>query len=137
MSLENGSPIFRVDPLPRFERSLKALKKGFKSKRQEQQFVEAVMLLLQGLVQEPRHLDSRLETIPKGIGLSDGIEFRKLRFEVPGTSGAAGEGRLMYLVNYEDCLIHLLWIYTHEEFKGRPPEKDLRQILREALGMDE
>jgi hypothetical protein len=137
MSLENGSPIFRVDPLPRFERSLKALKKGFKSKRQEQQFVEAVMLLLQGLVQEPRHPDSRLEAIPEGIGLSDGFEFRKLRFEVPGTSGAAGEGRLMYLVNYEDCLIHLLWIYTHEEFRGRPPETDLRQILREALGMDE
>jgi hypothetical protein len=137
MSLENGSPIFRVDPLPRFERSFKALKKGFKSKRQEQQLIEAVMLLLQSLVQEPRHPDSRLEAIPKGVELSDRVEFRKLRFEVPGTSGAAGEGRLMYLVNYEDYLIHLLWIYTHEEFKGRPLEKDLRQILREALGIDE
>ena len=36
----------------------------------------------------------------------------------------------MYLLNYGECLIKLVWIYTHEEFKGRPPEKDLKQMLQ-------
>jgi hypothetical protein len=133
MSLENGSPIFRIDSLPKFERSFKALKKGFKSNRQAQQFLEAVTTLLQALAEEPRHPNSRLEPIPKGVDLPDGCELRKLLFQVPGTSGASGEGRLIYWVNCPDSLIQLLWIYTHEEFKGRPPEKDLRQILREAI----
>jgi hypothetical protein len=41
----------------------------------------------------------------------DGWEFRKLAFNVPGTAGAAGEGRLVYLVSDRDALIKLLWLY--------------------------
>lgn len=89
--------------------------------------------LIRALVQEPRHPDSRLEPIPKGVAVPDEWEFRKLVFEVPGTAGAAGEGRLVYLVSDRDGLIKLLWLYTHEEFKGRPPDKELKQVLQEGL----
>jgi hypothetical protein len=133
MSLENGSPSFRIDSRPKFDRSFKALKKGFKSKRQEQQFVAAVTALVEALAEQPRPPESRLEPMPKGVAIPAGGEFRKLVFAVPGTAGAAGEGRLMYFVHEADGVIQLFWIYTHEEFKGRPPEKELKQILREAL----
>jgi hypothetical protein len=133
MSLAHGWQMFRVQPLAKFERSAKVLKKGFKSRRQQQQFVDAVTELIRALVQEPRHPDSRLEPIPKGVEVPEGWEFRKLLFAVPGTAGAAGEGRLVYLFSDRDSLIKLLWIYTHEEFKGRPPDKDLRQVLQEGL----
>lgn len=128
--------MFKVQLLGKFERSAKVLKKGFKSKRQQQQFVDEVTALIRALVQEPRHPDSRLEPIPRGIELPDGWEFRKLVFDAPGTAGAAGEGRLIYLVSDRDFLIKLLWLYTHEEFKGRPPDKDLKQVLQEGLEED-
>jgi hypothetical protein len=79
MSLETGFLMFSVQPSAKFERSAKLLKKSFKSKRQEQAFVECVTAIVRSLVQEPRDPDSRLEP-----------------------------------------MITLLWIYTHEEFKGRP-----------------
>jgi hypothetical protein len=133
MRLANGWPMFRVQPLAKFERSAKVLKKSFKSKRQQQQFVDAVTALIRALAQEPRHPDSRLEPIPKGVEVPDGWEFRKLVFDVPGTAGAAGEGRLVYLVSDRNCLIKLLWLYTHEEFKRRPPDQALKQVLQEGL----
>jgi hypothetical protein len=136
MSLANGWLMFRVQPLAKFERSAKVLKKSFKSKRQQQQFVDAVTGLIRALVQEPRHPDLRLEPIPKGVAVPDEWEFRKLVFEVPGTAGAAGEGRLVYLVSDRDALIKLLWLHTHEEFKGRPPDKELKQVLQEGLEED-
>jgi hypothetical protein len=88
--------VFSVQPTPKFERSAKILKKSFKSKRQEQTFVDCVTAIVQSLVQEPRDPDSRLEPIPKGLNVPENGEFRKLVFQVPGKSGAAGEGRLMY-----------------------------------------
>jgi hypothetical protein len=136
MNLANGWQMFRVQPLSKFERSAKVLKKGFKSQRQQQQFVDAVTGVIRALALEPRHPDSRLEPIPRGVEVPEGWEFRKLIFNVPGTAGAAGEGRLVYLVSERDGLIKLLWIYTHEEFKGRPPDQDLRKVLREGLEGD-
>ena len=43
----------------------------------------------------------------------------------------------MYWVSYENNLITLLWIYTHEDFKGRPADQDLKQVLRDALDESE
>jgi hypothetical protein len=137
MSLGNGFLVFEVQPTSKFERSAKVLKKSFKSKRQEQAFVDCVTAIVRSLVQEPRDPDSRLEPIPKGLDLPKNCEFRKLVFQVPGRSGAAGEGRLIYWVSYEKNLIMLLWIYTHEEFKGRPADQDLRQVLRDELEGEE
>jgi hypothetical protein len=43
----------------------------------------------------------------------------------------------MYWVSDEKNLITLLWIYTHEEFKGRPTDQDLRQVLKDSLQEEE
>jgi hypothetical protein len=39
-------------------------------------------------------------------------------------------------VSDRDALIKLLWLHTHEEFKGRPPDKELKQVLQEGLEED-
>ena len=54
MSLENGFLVFNVQPSAKFERSAKVLKKSFKSKRQEQAFVDCVTAIVRSLVQEPQ-----------------------------------------------------------------------------------
>ena len=132
MSSENGSPVFKIIASDKFTRTAKSLKKGYKSKRSEQEFVDCVAGIVEALTQDPRPDSSRLEPLPKGVDISD-WEFRKLMFDLAGRSGASGEGRLMYLLKYSECLLKLVWIYTHEEFKGRPPEKDLKQMLQELL----
>lgn len=133
MSSENGSPVFKIIAADKFTRTAKSLKKGYKSKRSEQEFVNCVAGIVESLTKDARPDSSRLEPVPKGVNILD-WEFRKLMFTLPERSGASREGRLMYMVNYNECLIKLVWIYTHEEFKGRPPEKDLKQLLQELLG---
>jgi len=39
----------------------------------------------------------------------------------------------MYLVNASTCVIRLLWIYSHEQFSKRPPDKDLKDVIQETL----
>ena len=119
-------------PSSKFERSIKLLKKSYKSKQDAQTFVAVVTNIVQGLVIEPRPENSRLETWPSNLR-SDDQEFRKLVFILPGRKGASGEGRLMYLIDDARQIIHLVWIYTHEEFKKRPPDKDLKGIMQELL----
>ncbi|MEH2372264.1 MAG: hypothetical protein V7K15_04120, partial [Nostoc sp.] len=43
------------------------------------------------------------------------------------SKGASGQIRLMYLVNTTDCVIKLVWIYSHEQFAKRPTEVDLKE----------
>ena len=95
--------------------------------------MDCLAAIVDALTKNSRLEASRLEPIPKGVEISNDQEFRKLVFPMPGRSGASGEGRLMYLVNYNDYLIKLVWIYTHEEFASRPPEKDLKQLLQNIL----
>jgi hypothetical protein len=133
MNSENGSPSFRVIPSGKFERTARKLKKDYKGQRSQQAFVDCLAAIVDALTKNSRLEASRLEPIPKGVEISNDQEFRKLVFPMPGRSGASGEGRLMYLVNYNDYLIKLVWIYTHEEFASRPPEKDLKQLLQNIL----
>jgi hypothetical protein len=145
MNSENGSPNsdpqasepgkaenYRVVPSGKFERTVKSLKKGYKSKQDAQTFVGVVTNIVQGLTITPRPDSSRLESWPSNLR-SDEWEFRKLVFILPGRKGASGEGRLMYLIDDARKLIQLIWIYTHEEFKKRPPDKDLKGIMQELL----
>ena len=67
------------------------------------------------------------------MALSEELEFRKLRFAIPDLRGASGQGRLMYLINSTQHKIILVWIYTHEEFAGRPDDKSLKVSLQDAI----
>lgn len=78
---------------------------------------------------------ARFEPWPKGFTeeTQSSWEFWKIRFSMPRLRGAKGQGRLMLLLSRQEKLILLVWLYTHEDFEGRPPEKSLFQYLREAL----
>ncbi|MGK7891501.1 MAG: hypothetical protein AB4042_19395 [Leptolyngbyaceae cyanobacterium] len=52
---------------------------------------------------------------------------------MPGLQGASACGRLMYLVDRERRLVVPVWIYTHAEFDGRPPDDRLSTELRDAM----
>jgi hypothetical protein len=86
------------------------------------------------LCSDPYLPQSRSEPLPSNITLPEGIEFRKLEFKMqPRRGGASGEGRLMYLVDSEQYLVILVWIYTHEELPGRPDDKSLRSTIQDAI----
>lgn len=56
---------------------------------------------------------------------------------MPQLRGAAGQGRLIYLLNTTRKEVTLVWIYTHAEFEKRPPDKSLKRLLREIMESEE
>ena len=52
---------------------------------------------------------------------------------MPGLRGSAAKGRFIYLVHEATCIVEPIWIYTHDEFDARPPDRDLRDAFREAM----
>ncbi len=47
---------------------------------------------------------------------------------MPGLSGQAGKGRLIYLVEIETRLSVPVFIYTHTRYPSRPGDKDLKKM---------
>lgn len=39
----------------------------------------------------------------------------------------------MYLVDREHCTVKPVWLYSHEQFVKRPPDKDLKAIIQAIL----
>lgn len=52
---------------------------------------------------------------------------------MPGLSGAARQGRIMWLICDASKTVSLIWIYTHSEFEKRPADKDLKKVLEDAI----
>jgi hypothetical protein len=127
-----GLPKFSKVPTRNFERWLKRLIKYYKGSREKQAFIAFVFQLVDELCDEPRPSNSALEPIPGKMTLEE-LEFRKLRFTMPGLRGASGQGRLMYLIDSTESKIILVWIYTHKEFEGRPDDKSLKISLHDAI----
>ncbi|WP_202895817.1 hypothetical protein [Iningainema tapete] len=72
------------------------------------------------------HPSSEDEGFPKGC-YQPVFKFRKIKFGMPELQGAAECGRLMYVIHEEQCIVYLLWVYTHAEFPKRPSDDDLRR----------
>jgi hypothetical protein len=86
------------------------------------------------LCSDPYLPQSRSEPSPSNIILPEGLEFRKMTFKMqPRRGGASGEGRLMYLVDWDQYLIILAWIYTKDEFSGRPDDESLMSEIKDAI----
>lgn len=129
-----GSPTFRISPSDKFTRSYKELRKRYyKGDKAKQTFQDWITQIVTNLSTNPQMPGTFLESWPRGMGQPEEWEFRKLYFDMPNLRGASGEGRLMYLVNRNQNLIKLVWIYTHEEFEKRPPDKNLKQLLQELV----
>ena len=46
---------------------------------------------------------------------------------MPELQGIAEYGRLIYVIHEELCIVYLVWVYTHKEFRKRPHDDDLRK----------
>ncbi|MBD2097121.1 hypothetical protein H6F90_18640 [Trichocoleus sp. FACHB-591] len=121
-----GSTPFSIEKSENFARSLKKLSKAY-----NKEFIEIVVNILEGLIDAPYPPSSRDEPLPSKIKLPEGWTFHKLEFRC--SKGASGQIRLMYLVNEEVSVIKPLWIYSHEQFVKRPPDKDIKNSIQEAL----
>ena len=128
----NGSLIRRIRRLPRFQRDIENLTKSHyrKNKKDRTSFLELVAKIIESLAVDPFPSRSRDEPWPHGSAVG-GWQFRKLEFPMPGLRGASGQGRLMYLASQEEVVP--FWLYTHEEFSGRPSDSELMLWLRHVL----
>lgn len=114
-----------------FVSSFQKLLKTYKSKSQQQEFIQFISDKLKELLKNPYPLDSRQESLPKKVILPNKCTFHKLAFKYE--NGASGQIRIMYLVNEKDLIIKPIWIYTHEQFSKRPPDKDIKNVINESL----
>ncbi|MEC4984700.1 MAG: hypothetical protein SAJ37_15890 [Oscillatoria sp. PMC 1068.18] len=139
MSSASGLPAYQIKPVHKFERSYKELLKRHykKSKKAQQLFQSKINQIVKDLSDDPFLLNSKSEPIPGKLNKLEEWEFRKYYFKMPNLQGASGQGRLIYLVNKNERMILLVWIYTHEEFAKRPPDNILKQILQDTLDSNE
>jgi hypothetical protein len=86
--------------------------------------------LIIALLENPRAYKNRLEPLPKPLGHQNpDWEFRKLEFNIDGLSGDPGQGRLMFFYRPKASQIVLFWVYTHEQYEGRPSNDELKSAF--------
>lgn len=131
-----NSDSFRTRRLGNFDRTYKYLIKTHYRKNHDDRtsFEERLARYLSLLRSDPRppRPFGHAEPWPKG-SYREGWELWKLDFDMPGLRGAAKHGRLIYMIDTEGSTVYLLWIYTHTQFPGRPPDKSLKQLTKEAV----
>jgi mRNA-degrading endonuclease YafQ of YafQ-DinJ toxin-antitoxin module len=121
-----GLPLFSLEKSDNFGRSFKKLAKAYKI-----DLVAIVGNCLKDLMANPYPPTSRDEPLPKKTNLPQGWTFHKLELRVG--KGASGQIRIMYLVNEETLEISPLWIYSHEQFKKRPPDQEIDNVIQEMF----
>ncbi|MCD8487324.1 MAG: hypothetical protein LRZ84_11485 [Desertifilum sp.] len=121
-----GSTPFSIEESDHFKRSFKKLAKIHKAK-----FIDLIANTLEELIDNPYPNNSRNEPLPGKIQLPEGWTFHKLELWL--AKGASGQIRLMYLVNSTTYTIIPVWIYSHEQFAKRPPDGDIKSVIRELL----
>ena len=123
-----GSTPFLLEKIENFEETFRKLGK---SKAYDKTFTEKIGRVLESLLHDPYPKDSRKEPLPSKTKLPDGCSLHKLKIKVG--RGNSGQVRLIYLVNETKFTILPLWLYSHEQFKKRPPDKDLREVINNEL----
>ncbi|MCF4968140.1 hypothetical protein [Nostoc sp. CMAA1605] len=121
-----GSTPFSIEKSDNFQRSFKKIAKFHGAA-----FVEMLSQTLEDLIEDPYPQNSRQEPLPGKIQLPGEWTFHKL--ELRFSKGASGQIRLMYLVNSLTHTIKLVWIYSHEQFKKRPADTDLKSVIQEII----
>ncbi len=121
-----GSTPYLIEESENFKRSFKKLAKVYGT-----DFVELVAEALKNLTEDQYPRNSRSEPLPGKMQLPEGWTFHKLELRL--SKGASGQIRLMYLVSTTECVIKLVWIYSHEQFAKRPADKDMKSVIQENL----
>jgi len=125
----SGCETYQIVLLERFEGSLQKLIKSHyrKNERARNSFLELIEYFISELRKNPGSCPlSEDEGFPKGCH-QPVFKFRKIRFDMPELQGATGCGRLIYVIHEELCIVYLVWVYTHKEFRRRPHDDDLRR----------
>jgi hypothetical protein len=135
----NGSETFHIRRSENFKRTQQKLVKDHYRKNPKglENFIELIQKLVMSLsvVPRPNPPLGHLEPFPKGSS-QQGYELWKLEFNMPQLQGGAKQGRLIYLLNLAQKQVTPLWIYTHAEFKKRPPDRELKRFLLEVIEAD-
>ncbi len=126
-----GSTPFLIEKSTNFERSFKKLVKTYKSKSQQQEFIQVISKHLEKLIINPYPPKAKFEPLPSGLKLPDEWQFYKLVLTI--AKGASGQIRLMYLVDEKQRVIKPLWIYNHQQFEKRPPDGDIKDVIQEIF----
>ncbi|GET41253.1 hypothetical protein [Microseira wollei] len=135
----NGSGEFQIKLSENFEREQQKLIRVHyrKNPAAAAKFIELIQqfIIILSINPRPRPPLGHLEPWPKGTNCA-GWELWKLEFKMPTLRGAAGQGRLIYLINTVQKQVVLVWIYTHAEFEKRPPDQNLKRLLGEIIESD-
>lgn len=123
-----GSLRFSLETTDQFNRTFKKLAK---SKAYGKNLKDVVSEVLKGLLNDPYSSNSRDEPLPRGTRIPEQWTFHKLSIKIG--QGASGQVRLVYLVNEADRIIKPLWLYSHEQFKKRPPDREIQGSLKDIF----
>ena len=125
-----GSTACQIKRTENFEQTLKALLRSHyrKDKGAEQDFLKLLERKLSSLAVGSQLPRTTLESWPPA-SFVEGWQLWKHHFSMPGLSGSASEGRLIYLTHSKKGILILLWIYTHKDFEKRPPDPSLKAVI--------
>lgn len=121
------------------KRILKYLKKVRKS---DEAYKVKLSDFLEKLKLDPNNIpESTPEPWPKGAAANyPEHTFHKIRFQVPGLSGAKEHARLMYAKKDGEGgdagEIRIAILYTHGDHDPRPPDKTIKQAMEDAMSDD-
>ncbi|BAQ63772.1 hypothetical protein [Geminocystis sp. NIES-3709] len=127
----NGSTLYLLEQTVYFEKSFQKLVKTYKSQDEKIRFSQNISNYLDALIINPYPPQARTEPLPSGLKLSQEWRFYKLVIVI--AKGASGQIRIMYLLNEKDKIIKPLWIYSHQQFTKRPPDKEIKQVIQEVF----
>ena len=131
----SGCKTYRIELLQRYEDSFEKLiaehyRRNNKGKKKFEDLITAYInneLRIKPL--DNNTSDS--ETFPPKSA-KEGYFFRKKRWRnLPDLQGSEKWGRLIYVVAPSECVVYLVWIYTHKQYERRPPDSSLKQDLCE------
>ncbi|NET43799.1 hypothetical protein [Okeania sp. SIO2B3] len=126
-----GSTLFSIEKTTNFKQTFKKLVKTYKSKSQKEEFIQVITKCLEELIINPYLPQARPEALPNGQKLPNECQFYKLALTI--AKGASGKIRLMYLVYEKKRVINPFWIYSHQQFEKRPPDRVLKDVIQETL----
>lgn len=127
------SPAYSLRHADHFEHTYRKLKKSYANSggADVESLNDCVAGVLKALRNAPtaREVGCEKYTLPTGVS-SSAWELWRITFSIPGVKGAARHGRIMYVIHKPTCTVVLFWIYNHQQFEKRPPDKDIRRQLK-------
>lgn len=124
---------WQIEHLPEAERDLKRFLKPFKGKSKEK-YVLFYLSILDGLKELGLHPNSAQEPLPGSVEIPAEVGLWKIRVNVPGLTGAVSRLRVLYLRMVAEKRIVVIAVYTHKDFKKRPPDRLLAKLINGTLG---